>query len=201
MTHKFNRNLVAFFVTAVMISSMVGSKEAQASDPFVGQIQMVGFNFTPRGWAHCDGQLLAISQHSALFSLLGTTFGGDGRTTFGLPDLRGRMAIHPGEGPGLSRYQWGEKGGAESVTLTVANLPSHSHSLNANSGNGTTDTPTANTVLARKARTKVYSTSAPNVDMATGIGATGGGQTFEIRQPSLGIYHVIALLGIFPSRN
>ena len=99
------------------------------SEPFIGQIQPVGFNFPPRNWAHCNGQLLAISQNAALFSLLGTTYGGDGRTTFALPDLRGRICIHPGQGPGLSNYSWGERGGAETVNLSVAQIPTHNHAV------------------------------------------------------------------------
>ena len=98
------------------------------ADPFLAQIMMFGGNFAPRGWAFCDGQLLPISQNTALFSLLGTTFGGDGRTTFQLPDLRGRYPIHPGTGPGLSQRRWGERGGAETTTLTQAEMPSHDHS-------------------------------------------------------------------------
>ncbi len=97
------------------------------SDPFIGQIQTFGFNFAPRGWARCDGQLLPISSNSALFSLLGTTYGGDGRTTFGLPDLRGRAALHQGQGPGLSNRNLGQRAGAENTTLTVNQMPSHNH--------------------------------------------------------------------------
>jgi len=98
-------------------------------EPFLGQIQPFGFNFAPRGWAKCDGQLLPISTYSALFSLIGTTFGGDGRTTFGLPDLRGRSIVHIGNGPGLSSISWGQRGGVENIYITQANMPSHSHSL------------------------------------------------------------------------
>ena len=97
--------------------------------PFIGEIMMVGFNFAPRSWAMCDGQLLQIAQNSALFSLLGTTFGGDGRTTFGLPDLRGRTAIHPGFGPGLSDRRWGEKAGSEANVMTIGQMPSHTHTI------------------------------------------------------------------------
>lgn len=162
-------------------------REPAFTDPFIGAIIMVGFNFPPRGWAHCDGQLLAIAQNSALFSLLGTTFGGDGRTTFGLPDLRGRSATHPGSGPGLTPRQWGERGGTESVSLTAAQVPSHSH-----------DTP----------QVQVRGTGTEAVGMATGgdqgtasTGAAGGGQAHDNMPPFLGIYHCIALTGIFPSRS
>ena len=98
-------------------------------DPFIGQIQAFGFNFAPAGWAHCNGQLLAISQNTALFSLLGTTYGGDGRTTFGLPEMRGRSIRHVGTGPGLSAVSWGQRGGATTATLIAANLPSHNHGV------------------------------------------------------------------------
>ena len=97
------------------------------AEPFIGQIQIFGFNFPPRGWSFCDGQLLPIAQNTALFSLLGTTFGGDGRTTFGLPDLRGRVAIHPGTGPGLPPVTWGQRGGAASTVLTTNQMPNHNH--------------------------------------------------------------------------
>ena len=99
------------------------------SEPFIGQITLVGFNFAPRGWAFCEGQLLSISQNTALFSLLGTTYGGDGRTTFGLPDLRGRVPIGPGTGPGLPSYSWGQKGGADREALAINQMPGHSHTV------------------------------------------------------------------------
>ena len=114
------------------------------SEPFIGQIMMVGFNFPPRGWAQCNGQLLPISSHTALFSLLGTTFGGDGRTSFGLPDLRGRIAKHIGQGPGLANVTWGQRGGRENVTLTIANMPSHTHTVT----NDLTVTPKCNAAAA-----------------------------------------------------
>ncbi|MCB0630228.1 MAG: phage tail protein, partial [Lewinella sp.] len=110
-------------------------------EPFLGQIQPFGFNFPPRGWAFCDGQLLAISSNTALFSLLGTMYGGDGRTTFALPDLRGRSIVHIGTGPGLSHITQGEKGGRENVTLTTANMPSHNHAVRATTDDGTLDEP------------------------------------------------------------
>ena len=174
---------------------------------------MVGFNFAPRGWAHCNGQLLPIAQHSALFSLLGTTYGGDGRTTFALPDLRGRSAVHFGTGPGLTTIRVGERGGAEFQTLTTAQMPSHSHSattsatLNGINTRGDNASPAGN-ALASKSRTNIYSATAPNVAMAAGsvtasttINNAGGNQRFSIRDPFLGINHVIALVGLFPSRS
>ena len=172
---------------------------------------MVGFNFSPRGWAKCDGQLLPISSNSAVFSLLGTTFGGDGRTTFGLPDLRGRVAKHIGNGPGLANVTWGQKGGRETVTLTNTQLPSHTHTMisdlkvKCNGGGGGEDNPEGN--FPGVSPDDMYA-DAGTADMAAGsvdgtITAqdTGNGQAFNIDNPYLGILHNIALVGIFPSRN
>jgi len=210
-TLRSTRSLCAVLALGLSLSA---PQAAQAgSEPFLGEIQMVGFNFAPRGWAHCDGQLLPINSYPALFSLLGTTYGGDGRTTFALPDLRGRSAVHPGAGPGLSPIQWGQRGGAEFQTLTTAQMPSHSHSattsatLKGVNARGDSATPGGN-ALASKPRTNIYSTTAPNVAMAAGsvtatttVNNTGGSQQFSIRDPFLGVYHVIALQGIFPSHN
>jgi len=169
------------------------------ADPFIGEIIMFGGNFAPRGWAFCDGQLLAISSHSALFSILGTTYGGDGRTTFGLPDMRGRVPIHPGNGPGLSDYRLGQKGGRELVTLSVANLPSHSHDLKGENTEANAINPTS-AVLANGETYKANGT--PNAIMKAGsIGNTGGSQPFDIRQPYLCVNFIIALVGVYPSRN
>lgn len=169
-------------------------------EPFIGQIQIFGFNFAPRGWALCDGQLLPISQNTALFSLLGTTYGGDGRTTFALPDLRGRVPVHVGNGPGLDTISWGEKGGQIQSQLTVANLPSHSHALNGTNGTADQAQPGGN-ALAQSSEDQ-YAAAAPGDAMRAGsVGNTGGNQAFNIRNPYLGIYYSIALQGIFPSRN
>ena len=175
------------------------------SDPFIGQITMFGGNFAPRGWAFCDGQLLAISQNTALFSILGTTYGGDGVSTFALPDLRGRASIHPGHGPGLSQYHLGEKGGAETVTLTTAQIPSHSHALNINSSNGNTANGT-NAVLAGFGTSAPpvgnFTSSAPNAAAsATSISNTGGSQAHSNVQPFLCVNFIIATVGIYPSRS
>jgi microcystin-dependent protein len=175
-------------------------------DPFIGQIIMFGGNFAPRGWAFCDGQLLPISQHSALFSILGTTYGGDGRTTFALPDLRGRVAIHPGNGPGLSDYRLGQKGGAETRTLTTAELPSHSHSIRANNGPGNSSAASSGASIAGHGTSVPpegnFSSQAPNVDLSPQTaGNTGGGQPFDIRQPFLAVNFIIALEGVYPSRS
>jgi len=170
-----------------------------AADPFIGGMSMIGFNFAPRSWAFCDGQLLAISSNSALFSLLGTNYGGDGRTTFGLPDLRGRVAIHPGNGPGLTNRSWGQRSGTENETLSSTQIPSHSHTVAVNSGVGNSDSPTRNYLAANSEGINHYSNSSDEV--SADIGNTGGGSSHNNMPPFLGIYHVIALFGIYPSRS
>lgn len=181
-------------------------------EPFIGQIQCVGFNFAPLGWAKCDGQLLAISSNAALFSLLGTTYGGDGRTTFALPDLRGRVAIHNGSGPGLPSYSIGQRSGSATTVLSVANLPSHSHSgaLNASGANSDTSSPFTGASLAtpgqQSGRSFVpslgYNSATPDQALnGLTIGNTGASTPFNNMQPYLTINWVIALVGIFPSRS
>ena len=180
-------------------------------DPFIGQIMMFGGNFAPRGWAFCEGQLLPISSNTALFSILGTTYGGDGRTTFALPDLRGRVSIHPGNGPGLSDYRLGEKGGVEDVVLNQTQIPSHSHSAsgqiacNFNPTTPATSTSPVNGVFAN-AESKVYNTASPNQHMAANgvsvtVGNTGGNLSHTNQQPFIACNYIIALLGIYPSRS
>jgi microcystin-dependent protein len=168
------------------------------SEPFLGEIKMFGGNFAPRGFAFCEGQLLQISQNSALFSLLGTIYGGDGRTTFGLPDLRGRSPIHFGQGPGLPDYRIGEKAGAPTTTLAVGNLPSHNHPLNVRDDDPSVGSPTG----AYSANAPIFSTESPNAQMGpSAIGNTGGGTPFNNMQPFLAISFIIALVGVFPSRS
>ena len=141
-------NLIGGTAIFAAAANLFTSSESKAkslplagAEDFIGTIDMVGFGFAPRDWATCDGQLLAISSYSALFSLLGTTYGGDGRTTFQLPDLRGRVPIGRGSGPGLSNYNWGQSGGTETVTLSTQQIPSHNHSFAVNTAGGTSDTP------------------------------------------------------------
>nr|WP_245228645.1 tail fiber protein [Pontixanthobacter sp. CEM42] len=168
----------------------------------------VGFNFCPRGWGEANGSLQAISSNSALFSLLGTTYGGDGRTTFALPDLRGRSSIGVGTGPGLSSIQWGQRGGSETMVLTNANLPAHNHTGNLhaeNTANSNTGNP-ANAAVARSTLQIYSNTTAPNAAVTFAPGTvttnnTGGGQSFPLRDPYLGMYKCVALFGIYPSRN
>jgi microcystin-dependent protein len=155
---------------------------------------MFAGNFAPRGWAFCDGQLLAISSNTALFSILGTTYGGDGRTTFALPDLRGRVPVHPGTGPGLPTVRLGERGGAAATILNVNELPLHSHGIAGSTGAQTTNRPTGATSSAGNS----YSTETPDTSMAP-TSTTGQGQPFNNMQPFTGINYIIALQGIFPS--
>lgn len=170
------------------------------SEPFIGQITMFGGNFAVRNWAFCDGQLLSISQNSALFSILGTTYGGDGRTTFGLPDLRGRIALHQGTGPGLPQYRLGQKGGNHQVALTNPNqLPAHTHAPRGINNAGADETNPAGSSFPVAADDAYYSGS-PNTDMAA-TSSTGASQAFSVQNPYLGINFLIALQGVFPSRN
>ena len=171
---------------------------------YLGEIKMFGGNFAPVGFALCAGQLLPISQYTALFSILGTTFGGDGITTFGLPDLRGRAPLHWNQGPGLTSYVLGEMGGTESVTLLSTNLPQHNHAgVAASSADGTAGAPSSTTVMAGSAsHDKIYSTNPATTSPPT-VNTTfsGGNQPHENVQPFLAVNFIIALTGIFPSRN
>lgn len=171
------------------------------AEAFVAEIRIFGFNFAPRGWAACDGQLLPISQNTALFSLLGTNFGGDGRTTFGLPALQGRCAIGQGGGPGLSNRVVGESGGAAGVALSPAQVPQHTHTLRA-TASPTSAAPAGATLSASSTGTPQYRNAAANAPMAgRSVGSAGGGQPHENRQPYLPVLFGIALQGIFPPRS
>jgi microcystin-dependent protein len=174
-------------------------KERAMADPFVAEIRILTTNFAPRGWAFCHGQLLPISQNTALFSLLGTTYGGDGKSNFALPNLQGRAPMHPGQGPGLALHDLGEVNGAETVTLTPAQMPSHTHQLTADSGAPTTGNPT-NAVLASPAALRKYS-AALDLEKMAPVGAAGGSQPHNNRQPYLTLNFCIALQGVFPPRN
>ena len=171
------------------------------SEPFVGEIRMFAGNFAPRGWAFCDGQLLAVSQNDALFSLLGTIYGGDGRTTYGLPDMRGRIPIHAGSGPGLSPRRLGAKSGLEKVTLTANQLPTHNHGP----FNATQDAPDDTNPQDKTLATStfdVYIDSNADVDMSSSaVTSVGGSRSHGNLQPYLCIQFIIALFGIYPSRT
>ena len=172
------------------------------SDPFIGEIRPFGFNFAPRGWATCSGQLLSIAENNALFALIGTIYGGDGRVTFGLPDLRGRVPIGFGSGPGLSTHQIGAIGGSEERTLTTLNLPSHTHTfqMTATAEDGDVSAPAPNRHIA--AHSGGFSAEPADTTLSTPpIGASGGNLPFPIMQPSTVLSYCIALEGIFPSRS
>lgn len=171
------------------------------SDPFIGEIRMFAGNFAPQGWATCDGQLMAIAQNDALFSLVGTTYGGDGQTTFGLPDLRGRLPLHMGQGPGLSNYPIGQSAGSESVTLTSPQLPAHSHTLLA-SGAAANNASPLGSLTAASSSSSIYGNAAPAVTMrADAVAPAGGSQPHDNLMPFLCLNFIIALEGIYPSRN
>ena len=170
--------------------------------PFLAAIFLFAATFAPRGYAFCNGQLLSIAQNTALFSLIGTTYGGNGTTTFGLPDFRGRVPIHAGQGPGLSNYIQGEMSGSENTTLLVTNLPQHNHPLVATSEAGSTSDPTGAYLGNTGALDREYNTSGTLVNMHPGaVGISGGSQPFNNLQPYLVVNFIIALEGIFPSRN
>lgn len=172
-----------------------------AVDPFVGELMIFAGNFAPRGWAFCDGQLLPIAQNTALFSLLGTMYGGNGQTTFGLPDLRGRAPIHVGQGPGLSNFTQGELGGEENHTLTAAEMPAHTHTAYADATNGTVDSP-VNALPARNpASIPAYGAGASATLAANHVGTAGGSQAHNNMPPYLVLNYCIALQGVFPSRS
>jgi microcystin-dependent protein len=175
------------------------------SEPFLAEIVLFAGNFAPRGWAFCQGQILSIAQNTALFSLLGTTYGGNGQTTFALPDLRGRVPIGTGQGPGLSSYNLGQVGGTETVTLNVNNLPAHNHPVNVpNTAPSPALASPVGNYLAPAARggSPIFAAGPPNAAMgALMIGNTGGSQPFGNVQPYLAINFIIAITGIFPSRN
>ena len=170
------------------------------ADPFVAEIRIFPFNFAPKGWAWCDGQLLPISQNTALFSLLGTTYGGDGKSTFALPDLEGRAPMHPGQGPGLSLHDLGETGGSETVTLLQSEIPVHAHGLRASLDNGDVAIPGPTRSLASSAQGIMYNVAAGDAMMAAeALAPAGGDQPHNNMQPYLCIDFIISLFGIFPS--
>lgn len=173
------------------------------ADPFVAEIRIFPFNFPPRGWAWCDGQLLPLSQNTALFSLLGTTYGGDGKSNFALPDLQGRAPMHPGQGPGLSLHDLGETGGSETVTLLESEIPAHSHTLGAQNVALGGVAVGAGATFNRPASGFLFSTTNPQpVSMAPeAIAPAGGDQPHNNLQPYLTFYFCIALQGVFPPRT
>ena len=170
------------------------------ADPFVAEIRIFPFNFAPKGWAWCDGQLLPLSQNTALFSLLGTTYGGNGKSNFALPDLQGRAPMHPGQGPGLSLHDLGETGGSETVTLLESEIPAHAHALRASPDDADLRIPAPTRSLAKSVM--YLASPAPNTMMAPeGLAPAGGDQPHNNMQPYLTFYFNIALQGVFPPRS
>jgi len=171
------------------------------ADPFVAEIRIFPFNFAPKGWAWCDGQLLPLSQNTALFSLLGTTYGGDGKSNFALPDLQGRAPMHPGQGPGLSLHDLGETGGSETVTLLESEIPSHSHTMRSSAQPGEDNDPDPTVVHARPVGGFTYKASGGLVSMGDVLAPAGGDAPHNNLQPYLTFYFCIALQGVFPPRT
>ena len=175
------------------------------SEPFVAEIRIFAGNFAPRGWAFCNGQLLPVAQNTALFSLIGTTYGGDGRTTTALPNLKGRAPMHPGRGPGLTSRRLGQKGGVESVTLTEAQMPTHAHTLRGTNDTGDQGSFTdGNVILGRSGGGTLYQTNTTQNLVSLNAGTlqvSGGSQAQNNLQPYLAINFIIALVGLYPSRG
>ena len=173
-------------------------------DPFVAEIRIYPFNFAPKGWAFCDGQILPLSQNTALFSLLGTTYGGDGKSNFALPNMQGNAPMHPGQGPGLSLHDLGETGGSETVSLLESEIPSHSHAVMASASVGNRTTPQANSISRVTGSTPfVPSSPSPPIVAFSGnsLAPAGGDQPHNNMQPYLTLNFCIALQGVFPPRT
>jgi len=183
------------------VSDQNNGSNAMVFEPLLGSIMLFAGTFAPRGWAFCNGQLLSIASNSALFSIIGTIYGGDGRTTFALPDLRGRAPVGVGQGPGLSNYPIGQKVGSEQTFLSTANLPPHSHTLRASSSPGSSSSPDGNVPAVNRDGILHYGPTADATMSSAGITNTGAGQAVNNIQPVLGMHYCIALQGVFPSRS
>lgn len=190
-------------LVASMFISLCGlsNNAAAFGEPMIGEVRFVAFNFAPRGWAKCDGQLLPINQFQALFSVLGTTYGGDGRTSFGLPDMRGRTPVHEGNGPGLSSYRLGERVGQEEMVLDASALPEHSHELKATTASARTSTASGNTLARTRSNLRIYDSSSANISLNSSTVSSAGSSQADNMQPSLTLNCIIALTGVYPSRN
>lgn len=173
------------------------------SEPFIAEIRIFAGNFAPRGWAFCDGQLLPVSQNTALFSLIGTTYGGDGRSTTGLPNLQGRAPMHPGRGPGLTSRRLGQRGGVETVTLSESQIASHNHALTAQDRRANSGVAVANSLSEARDGNLYQSNTTANMGQmnAAALLPTGGGQAHNNLQPFLTMNFIIALVGLYPSRS
>lgn len=185
---------------ALLLTTLLTGTKSFSQDYFLGEIKLVPYNFAPNGWLRCDGQLLSIAQNTALFSLLGTTYGGNGVTTFALPDLRGRVPMSDGNGPGLTPRVLGEMGGTETNTLTIAQMPAHNHTVNANTADGDQNIPTGSIPANTKLLDKEYIAGSGNTTMSPQmIGLTGGNQPVNNVQPYTTLTYIIATQGIYPS--
>ena len=192
------RTTAAGVLTLMVLAG--SARHAAAQEPFLGEIRFVAFTFAPRGWAECNGQTLSIAQNTALFSLLGTTYGGDGRVTFALPDVRGRMPMHTGQGAGLTNREQGESAGAQATTLTVGQLPAHSHDLQGTNTEANANSPSGS-LPATKQRVALYASGPVDTTMSPlAIAQTGSSQPHSIMPPYLVMKCIIATEGIFPSR-
>lgn len=188
---------------ALAASASLGSAaQAQQIEAYLGDVILVGYDFCPRDWASAEGQLLPISQYTALFSLVGTTYGGDGQTSFGLPDLRGRYPVHHGQGDGLTNFVWGQQIGADRTTLTAQNLPPHTHAMRGNDAGNDVVNPggAAFTTLTGQGQIAFSSPADTALDSDT-VGVTGGGAAMNVHAPSLGMRYCVALAGMYPQRN
>ncbi len=204
MSRKHAKLIRSVMLGAATVAPLLAGNQAsaQSTEPYIGEIKVVGFNFCPRGYVLANGQILSIAQYTAFFSLVGTTFGGDGQTTFAVPDLRGRAPIHQGQGPSLSTHVLGEAQGAESVTLTVSNLPAHTHRVQATNVAGDKGGPGDKILAAKTTDPKPYFTGTPNRLMAAGMIANeGGNQPTGILRPYLALTTCIATEGVFPPRD
>src|SRR4030088_727906 len=171
------------------------------ADPFVAEIRIFPFNFAPKGWAWCDGQLMPLSQNTALFSLLGTTYGGDGKSNFALPNMQGNAPMHPGQGPGLSLHALGETGGSETVTLLESEMPAHSHNWTVSKADGI-DTNVTNELLAKGIGIGLYAAPGPITQLdQNAIQPAGGDQPHNNMMPYLTLFFCIALQGVYPPRT
>jgi microcystin-dependent protein len=192
------RIFASLFGALIMLFAAPATLEAQAADsPYLGEIMLVSFDFAPKGWAECNGQILSISQNQALFALLGTTYGGDGKTTFALPDLRGRVPVHAG-----SLITLGEKGGEETHAITFAEMPQHSHTFRASSEPGDTTAPAGMILAKEPGGSLIYGTPDGTSTLSpVSVEPVGGAQPHENRMPYTALRYIIALTGIFPTRN
>jgi len=196
------RMLATVAAAGLLATAVSGRVQAQGAEPYLGQLMIVGFTFCPRNWVEADGRILPIAQYTALFSLYGTTYGGNGQTTFALPDLRGRVPIHVGQGPGLPSYILGEMSGQVATTLNIMNLPVHNHLLMASAGAPDNKSPSNTFFATFPQQLPIYDTNGPtNAPFQPGaIGLTGGNQPFDNQMPYITLRYCIAMSGVFPPR-